>query len=44
MLLFDLNHDERGAEYSTYTLERDERGDLKMRVAIMRGEATKESH
>lgn len=27
----------RGAETSTYTLRRDERGDLKLRVAVMHG-------
>ena len=42
--LFDANHDERGAERSTYTLERDEHGELKMRVAVMRGETEKEPH
>ena len=42
--LFDGNHDERGAERSTYTLERNGRGELKMRVAIMRGETETETH
>lgn len=36
--LFDADHRERGAERSTYTLERDAAGELKMRVAVMRGE------
>jgi len=42
--LFDANHDERGAERSTYTLERNENGELKMRVAVMQGETAKEPH
>lgn len=36
--LFDRDHRERGAERSAYTLERNAAGELKMRVAVMRGE------
>ncbi len=42
--LFDADHHERGVEYSTYTLERDGGGELKMRVAVMRGEIAIEAH
>ena len=42
--LFDANHDERSTELATYTLERNDGGALKMRVAIMRGEAPTEAH
>jgi len=42
--LLDANHRERGAEHSTYTLERDNAGALKMRVAVMRGEIATEAH
>lgn len=31
---------EKGAEVSTYTLRRDDEGELKLHVALMRGEAT----
>jgi hypothetical protein len=33
----DGNGDEKGAESSTYTLCRDEDGELKIRVIVMRG-------
>ena len=36
----DADGDERGDETSTYTLRRDDRGELKLRVAVMHG-ATK---
>lgn len=35
----DAKGQDLGSESSTYTLRRDERGDLKMCVALMRGEA-----
>lgn len=42
--MFDADHAERAAERSTYTLERDADGELRMRVAVLRGEAATEPH
>jgi hypothetical protein len=37
----DANGDERGEETMTYTLRRDDAGNLRLRVAILHGEAAK---
>lgn len=42
--LFDVLHQELGSQASTYTLMRSRSGDLKLRIAVLRGEIESDAH